>query len=62
MVSIQNGPNQAYADEYARANKHINKLSVALAIEVKARGFRSKPLAASDPADTVNIKGDFPLY
>jgi epoxyqueuosine reductase len=60
MVSIQNGPNQAYADEYARVNHHINELSVVLAAEVKVRGFRSKPLAASGRTDTVNIKGDFP--
>jgi epoxyqueuosine reductase QueG len=60
MVSIQNGPNQAYADEYARANRHIDELSVALAAEIKLRGFFSKPLSASDRTDTVNIKGDFP--
>jgi epoxyqueuosine reductase len=60
MVSIQNGPNQAYADEYARVNNHINQLSVALAAKIKARGFRAKPLAASDRTDTINIKGDFP--
>ena len=60
MFNIQNGPNQAYADEYARVNNHINELSVALAAEIKLRGFRSKPLAASDRTDTVTIKGDFP--
>ena len=60
MASIQEGPNQAYADEYARVNNHINELSVALAAEIKARGFRSKPLAVSDRTDTVEIKGDFP--
>lgn len=60
MVSIQNGPNQAYADEYARVNNHINELSIALAAEVKASGFRSLPLAASDRTDTVDIKGVFP--
>ena len=60
MVSIQNGPNKAYADEYARVNNHINELSIALAAEIKVRGFRSKPLAVSDRTDTVNIKGDFP--
>ena len=48
MISIQSGPNQAYADEYARVNSHINELSVALAAEIGARGFRSKPLATSD--------------
>lgn len=60
MVSIQNGPNQPYADEYARVNNHINELSVDLSAIIKKRGFRSKPLAASVRTDTVNIKGDFP--
>lgn len=60
MVSIQKGPNQQYADEYARANNHINDLSTALAAEIKRRGFKSKPSAASVRTDTVNIKGDFP--
>lgn len=60
MASICSGPNQAYADEYARVNNRINELSALLAAEVKARGFRSKPLAASDRSDPVNIKGDFP--
>jgi len=60
MVSIQNGPNQAYADEYASVNNRINELSGSLAVEIKARGFRAEPLAASDRTDPVNIKGDFP--
>jgi len=60
MVSIQTGPNQAYADEYARVNNHINELSAALSVQIENRGFRSKPLAASDRTDTVGIKGDFP--
>ncbi len=60
MVSIQNAPNQAYANEYARVNSHINELSIALAAEIKVRGFRSKPLAVSTRTDTVNIRGDFP--
>jgi epoxyqueuosine reductase len=60
MDSIQKGPNQAYADEYARMNNHINELSTALVAEIKARGFQSKPLAASVRSDPVNIKGDFP--
>ena len=41
MGSIQKGPNQAYADEYARVNNHINKLSTTLSVEIKARGFQS---------------------
>jgi epoxyqueuosine reductase QueG len=60
MAGIRNGPNQAYADEYARANRRINELSVALAAEIKTRGFRSQPLAASERTDRVNIKGEFP--
>ncbi|MGW8302890.1 MAG: 4Fe-4S double cluster binding domain-containing protein [Desulfobacterales bacterium] len=60
MISIQNGPNHAYADEYARVNNRINELSAAIAAEIERRGFRSKPLAASDRTDKVNIKGDFP--
>jgi epoxyqueuosine reductase QueG len=60
MVSIQDGPNQPYADEYARVNKHINELSIELSAELENKGFRSEPLAASARTDTVNIKGDFP--
>jgi len=60
MISIRNGPNQAYADEYSRVNDHINELSAALADEIKARGFRSMALHASDRTDPVNVQGDFP--
>lgn len=60
MASIQNGPNQAYADEYSRVNAHINALSKALAAELRDRKIRSLPLAASVRTDPVAIKGDFP--
>lgn len=60
MAGIQNGPNRAYADEYARVNQRINALSLSLAEEIDNRGFQSRPLAASDRTDTVNIRGDFP--
>lgn len=60
MVSIQDGPNQAYADEYAHVNNHINDMSIELSTEIDYRGFRSKALAASARTDTVHIKGDFP--
>jgi epoxyqueuosine reductase len=60
MASIRNGPNSAYADEYARVNRHINELSVALTTEIKTRGYRSLPLAASERTDTIRIRGDFP--
>jgi len=60
MAGIHNGPNQKYADEYARVNDHINELSLALAAEINIRGFRQRPLEASDRTDTVNVRGDFP--
>jgi epoxyqueuosine reductase len=60
MAGIRNGPNEAYADEYARVNRCINDVSAALAAAITSRGFRSKPLAASNRTDAVNIKGDFP--
>jgi len=60
MITVQTGPNPAYADEYARVNEHINSLAVALAANVEARGFRASPLPASDRTDTVHIRGDFP--
>ena len=60
MAGIQNGPNQAYAEEYTRVNRRINDLAIALAAELRRRGARALPLAASERTDTVNIKGDFP--
>jgi epoxyqueuosine reductase len=60
MAGIQNGPNQPYADEYARVNHRINELSITLSAEMEKRGIKSKPLAASVRSDTVNIRGDFP--
>lgn len=60
MVGIQNGPNQAYAEEYTKVNNRIDELSGELASDIKNRGFRAKPLAVSDRTDTINIKGDFP--
>ncbi len=60
MFSIQQGPNQVYADEYARVNNQINKLAGMLVVEIRSRRFRAQELAASDRSDPVNIKGDFP--
>ena len=60
MAGIQNGPNKAYADEYESVNHRINKLSKTLAKEIKARGFGSKALAASERTDQPHIRGDFP--
>lgn len=60
MASIQEGPNQAYAQEYARVNGLINELSAALADSFRSRGYRAQPLAASVRSDPVGIRGDFP--
>ena len=60
MAGIQHGPNQAYADEYARVNDLINTLSIDLSVEISTRGYQALPLAASARTDKVNIKGDFP--
>ena len=60
MAGIRQGPNQAYADEYTGVNARINDLAEGLAAEISNRGFRAKPLAASERTDTVNVKGDFP--
>ena len=60
MESIQDGPNPAYADEYARVNDRINDLAVLLAGEMAENGFRALALAASVRSDQVSIKGDFP--
>lgn len=60
MATIQQGPNQAYADLYASINTLINETSVALAGIFKSRGWRSMPLAASERTHTHHIKGDFP--
>jgi epoxyqueuosine reductase QueG len=60
MAGIKDGPNQDYADEYARVNRRISDLSTELAAAIRFRGFRSQPLAASSRTDKVNLKGDFP--
>jgi epoxyqueuosine reductase QueG len=60
MAGIQQGPNQAYADEYTRVNNLINDTAAGLTAEIKGRGYRAQALAASERTDPVNIKGDFP--
>lgn len=60
MASIQNGPNQAYADLYASVNARINAISTELAAALQQRGIRAQPLAASARTDTINVRGDFP--
>ena len=60
MAGIQSGPDQEYADEYARVNRLINEISERLASAIRKQGHRSLSLAASSRTDTVNIRGDFP--
>jgi epoxyqueuosine reductase QueG len=60
MITIQDGPNYAYADEYAAVNARIETVSHDLAADIRRRGYRALPLAASQRTDTVRIRGDFP--
>jgi epoxyqueuosine reductase QueG len=60
MASIENGPNQAYADEYASVNQLINETAAALESELRMHGHGALALAASMRTDPVGIKGDFP--
>jgi len=60
MAAIQNGPNHAYADEYALVNDLINQAANRLAGEIRGHGSQALALAASERSDQVNIKGVFP--
>ena len=60
MAGIQRGPNHAYANEYERVNRCINEIAEMLSAEIKNKGHRAQPLAASDRTDRAGIKGDFP--
>ena len=59
MAGIQRGPNRAYADEYARVNRRISRLSESLSAEIQSWGFRARALAASTRTDDEDIKGEF---
>lgn len=60
MAGLRNGPTEAYADAYSRVNALINRQAETLATEIQGRGYRARPLAASDRTDSVGIRGDFP--
>lgn len=60
MAKVRQGPNRAYADEYARLNRRINDTAEGLAALIRSRGFQAQPLPASDRTDPIGIKGDFP--
>ncbi|MGD8961776.1 MAG: hypothetical protein PVH43_04645 [Desulfobacterales bacterium] len=53
MAGIQQSPNQAYADEYARVNARLNEVAQLLTETINSRGFRAHALAASERTDTV---------
>jgi epoxyqueuosine reductase len=60
MVTVRNGPNEVYAEEYDRLNRLIEQQAEALTSELRARGHRAQALAVSSRTDKVHIKGDFP--
>lgn len=60
MAGIEKGPNQYYAEEYARVNGLIDMLSSSLAGHLKEEGYPARALPASERTDPANLKGDFP--
>jgi epoxyqueuosine reductase QueG len=60
MADIQQGPNQAYAEEYAKVNARINRIAGLLTEKLCSLGAAAIPLAASERTDTRQIAGDFP--
>lgn len=60
MAGIRDGPTESYSGEYALVNALINDLAERLAAQLRDRGRRALPLAASERTDAVNIRGDFP--
>ena len=60
MAGIKNGPNQIYAEEYARVNAKIDALASQLVDLITKAGFKARTFAASKRTDPVGIKGDFP--
>lgn len=60
MAGTRNGPNQAYADEYARVNELIDGLGKALEEELGNRGCRALRIASSVRTDAVRLAGVFP--
>ena len=47
MAGIRTGPTQAYADEYTRANKKIDRIAASLVTEIQAMGFEARTFKAS---------------
>lgn len=60
MTGIKGGPNQAYADEYTRANDNIDAAAAALVSEIQKLGFEARTFSASERTDPIKIRGEFP--
>jgi len=60
MSGIEKGPNQYYAEEYARVNGLIDTISSALTGRLRSTACPARALPSSDRTDPVNLKGDFP--
>ena len=60
MAGIKGGPNQTYADEYARANDNIDAAAAALVSEIQELGFEARTFSASQRTDPIHIRGEFP--
>jgi len=60
MATVIAGPNQAYAELYARTNERLNELCGRLEAALKAADHQAWAVPASVRSDPVNIRGDFP--
>jgi epoxyqueuosine reductase len=60
MAGIRNGPTEPYGALYIATNLRINALAEEVAGELRRRGSRALPLAASVRTDEANLRGDFP--
>ena len=60
IAGIRNGPTQAYADAYARANENIDAAAAALVVVIQELGFEARTFGASERTDPINIRGEFP--
>lgn len=60
MMSIQNGPNQAYADEFASVNIRLNDIVSMIESEILQMNFMALAIEPSTASDPDNFRADFP--
>ncbi len=60
MAGIRNGPTESYGALYTATNLRINALAERITDELRDRGSRALPLAASVRTHEETLRGDFP--